>query len=84
MAGFQGEHTLRFARMTGYEGNNSPEALAVRAKPDSVYVFLSGECCHTAGVRLAGDTVTGRWVTDSDGWGAWGTFRLVRTATPAT
>ena len=79
---FVGGHAVDFAPLLGRNGTAAPEAVGVRFGPDSVHVFLSGECCHTGGVRgrgrIVGDSVVGRWTTDSDGWAAWGHFTLRR------
>lgn len=80
--GFQGRHSLHPARLTGQNPVEGRTVLAWRHGADSVRLFLGGSCCHTNGLivagRIQGDTMSGRWLTDSDGWGAWGSIFLVR------
>ena len=79
---FVGRHGVDFAPLLRWNGTAAPEAVGIRLGPDSVRVYLSGVCCHSGGVagrgRIAGDSVVGRWTTDSDGWAAWGHFTLRR------
>lgn len=86
--GFRGGHSLPLAELTGTRGSLPTDAIALRVGNDSVYLFLDGDCCDAHGIRatgrIRGDSADGRWVTDSDGWAAWGHFAMSRRRGGAT
>jgi hypothetical protein len=79
---FVGRHAVDFAAVLGQNGSAPSEAVAIRFGADSAEVYLNGICCDAGGVigrgRITGDSVTGLWTADSDGWAAWGHFILRR------